>query len=559
MDFILSFKQKEFIALISGVFFVFLLTGVSLAAADTIYSQSSASADQNNEFVSTSINALYYENLLLIFDYDAEELDDTDSFTYGWRTISGDNDINTIPGTDESTDPNAPPTNEDEIDSVLTSLPENAQVADLMIYIKVTDNDNPASDSVYLSNLSVTGDLREATLKIIEPENNYDTVYGQYEFTAEYIDNDDNEDNAAWEIYEGTCDSSTGALVGNVDDLTDPFDFTEGSFSAFVDTTQFTSGNYCFSLRVFDNAEESSIESGRTFVIESSSTPYLDQIYGTKWEDVDGDGFFDEDEARLADWEIVLSNSDGEVDRVTTDEFGYYSFNVGPGNWTVTEINQEGWTPTGLRENGESVTVDQQTPECAFVIEEPIFNQNLLQVNSLDFPAVGGDFVTFATAEPFGNYSCDFGNQRNDDTEPEPEPEEEQSSSRSTGTKVGFRNAPSGQVLGASTSNGSVSGTPVCEPYLYDYMRADMVTYAREVMKLQYFLAGQGFFTPVTGIFDDATEANVRLFQAEHALDVLEPWDLEEPTGYVYKTTRWKINNIVCPGSETYPDLTPDL
>ena len=74
-------------------------------------------------------------------------------------------------------------------------------------------------------------------------------------------------------------------------------------------------------------------------------------------------------------------------------------------------------------------------------------------------------------------------------------------------------------------------------------------------MKLQMFLTGQGFYTPATGIFDAMTDANVRLFQAKYATEILAPWDITEPTGYVYKTTLWKLNNLVCPGSQAMPVL----
>mgnify|MGYP000008533503 CR=1 FL=1 len=72
----------------------------------------------------------------------------------------------------------------------------------------------------------------------------------------------------------------------------------------------------------------------------------------------------------------------------------------------------------------------------------------------------------------------------------------------------------------------------------------------------------QGFILlPITGVFDAATDAAVKEFQATHQADVLMPWfeaglmSHANPTGYVYKTTRWKINNIVCPGSEVLPEL----
>jgi peptidoglycan hydrolase-like protein with peptidoglycan-binding domain len=82
-----------------------------------------------------------------------------------------------------------------------------------------------------------------------------------------------------------------------------------------------------------------------------------------------------------------------------------------------------------------------------------------------------------------------------------------------------------------------------------------------EVLKLQLFLVAQGLVTDFDGVFGDNTAAGVRLFQSMHTSEVLQPWvdagaatDLT-PSGYVYKTTQWKINDMVCPGVATFPQL----
>ncbi len=82
-----------------------------------------------------------------------------------------------------------------------------------------------------------------------------------------------------------------------------------------------------------------------------------------------------------------------------------------------------------------------------------------------------------------------------------------------------------------------------------------------QVLKLQVFLNAQGFTTPLTGIFDADTEAQVKLFQTKYADTVIKPWfekgivPHNRPTGFVYKTTRWQINDIMCPGIEAYPSF----
>jgi len=89
---------------------------------------------------------------------------------------------------------------------------------------------------------------------------------------------------------------------------------------------------------------------------------------------------------------------------------------------------------------------------------------------------------------------------------------------------------------------------------LTDYMRRGVANNPEQVTKLQIFLGGQGFFTaPTSGFFGLITEAAVKSFQAKYAADILAPWVETTPTGYVFKTTRAKINDIVCAGSEAAP------
>jgi hypothetical protein len=82
-----------------------------------------------------------------------------------------------------------------------------------------------------------------------------------------------------------------------------------------------------------------------------------------------------------------------------------------------------------------------------------------------------------------------------------------------------------------------------------------------EVTKLQLFLNLFIGTTTITGIFDDATEARVIEFQELYRSEILDPWfergivPHNRPTGFVYKTTRWKINDIICPGFEPYPSF----
>jgi hypothetical protein len=70
------------------------------------------------------------------------------------------------------------------------------------------------------------------------------------------------------------------------------------------------------------------------------------------------------------------------------------------------------------------------------------------------------------------------------------------------------------------------------------------------VLKLQVFLRTyEGFSNvPTSGFYDKVTEEAVRAFQVRYGQDVLNPWGLGamEPTGYVFITTTYAINQIYC-------------
>jgi parallel beta-helix repeat protein len=133
------------------------------------------------------------------------------------------------------------------------------------------------------------------------------------------------------------------------------------------------------------------------------------------------------------------------------------------------------------------------------------------------------------------------------------------SGSRSTVKSGSGGGGTTGQVLGASTSTVDTTSvvstttppTPifVCTdlPYINSYMRRGQRNDPAEVMKLQNFLNRYMFSgLPVTGFFGPLTDAAVRAFQVRYSEQILAPWGITQPTGYVFKTTRWWINYISC-------------
>jgi hypothetical protein len=69
---------------------------------------------------------------------------------------------------------------------------------------------------------------------------------------------------------------------------------------------------------------------------------------GTVYNDLNGNGVMDPGEKALSKWTVNLLNSNGTVvASVTTNGTGTYSFaNLGPGHWTIQEVNQSGWYQT---------------------------------------------------------------------------------------------------------------------------------------------------------------------------------------------------------------------
>ena len=84
--------------------------------------------------------------------------------------------------------------------------------------------------------------------------------------------------------------------------------------------------------------------------------------------------------------------------------------------------------------------------------------------------------------------------------------------------------------------------------YLKEYIKYGADNNPEEVRKLQRFLRDYEGFSDieVTGFYDKKSFDAVSRFQEKYRDDVLDPWALEGPTGFVYITTKKKINEIYC-------------
>lgn len=121
------------------------------------------------------------------------------------------------------------------------------------------------------------------------------------------------------------------------------------------------------------------------------------------------------------------------------------------------------------------------------------------------------------------------------------------------------RGSSGGQVLGAAT--GPTIPADFC-PYLTSYLKYGAANDLWQVIKLQVFLnVFNNAGLTVNGIFDLPTLYAVNSFQSSYPVPIKQMW-LDAgipmpiwPTGYVYKTTSYQINKMLCPN--TLPPILP--
>lgn len=323
-------------------------------------------------------------------------------------------------------------------------------------------------------------------------------------------------------------------------------------------------------------------------------------IFGYKWNDLNNNGEWDDNEPGLEDWTIFADNGEEELE-TTTDEDGYYEFEVGSGEWVVSEEQQSGWTQTApfynedgtcefsLGQLSQGYEFAEGEHECSFgnYLEPEVegssiscsltANREEVSVGNqyfLSWSTSGATTVTIdneiGTVDASGSIELFAPEEEGEltftlvatDGEEEIVCTETVFIDEPSGGSNRRSSGPSGTVAGASISvpEPEVAGA-ACGLYLYEYMRLGQDNSFAEVIKLQVFLNMEGFPVAVTGTFDEATEAAVRAFQLAYADEVLIPWFNLDPsygtdsTGWVYKTTRWKINDIKCPDIEPFPEL----
>jgi len=452
---------------------------------------------------------------------------------------------------------------QDYDESILNVLVSGTNRIEMEVTNKAQNNgsyrSNPAGA---LFHISVEGDndscMRTtepafSSLTIDNPAVDAEVLSGSHTFMSTYKDFDNDEDEVFWAIRAGSCNGTD--LIGNTPQSPfgpSTFDDTTGAFETTVDMSTWTNGDYCLVVNPREDSGAPDERETRVFTLDNSTAvnpqPNTFRISGYKWEDENGNGLAEESESVLNNWTMFLSEegSDAAPVEVLTAGEGEYFFEVGVGTWTVTEKSRENWTQTGQFQNGDPVaSTSEAFGSCTFTISEDA---------DVEF------------------YTCSFGNQEDvDPIDPEepidPQEPVDETSTRSGGgggsTRVERVAQPMPLVLGATTD------APQFCPFLVDFQQMGATNDPVEVMKLQLFLnvfkdVYGGTENPVTGTFGEITDRNVKAFQETYRSEILDPWynagivPHNRPTGFVYKTTLWKINSMVCPDTAVLPDLSEE-
>jgi hypothetical protein len=371
-----------------------------------------------------------------------------------------------------------------------------------------------------------------------------------------YQDFDNDEDEVFWAIRAGSCngvDMAGNAPVSPLHPST--FDPVTGAFETTVDMSTWTNGDYCLVVNPREDAGAPNERETRTFTLNNQTItdpqPTLVTISGTKSTITDG-----EPAVLASGWVMELKDENGLVVATTsTGADGAYSFSEAPGIYEVHEVMQSPFTQFSVTALGGTTNTGNLAEYCEF---------NTMPLLATDDNNDDSSYQNLDSRV----YSCDFVNQTTTtggevDNGPGEVDLTPQRTSRSTGggTRIASRTlaapTPAPLVLGAATSQ--------C-PFLVDYMQMGVDNETLEVMKLQAFLnifrsMFGGTENPITGTFGEVTDANVKAFQQHFKTEILDPWynlgivPHDRPTGFVYKTTLWKINSLVCSEAVTLPEL----
>jgi hypothetical protein len=135
----------------------------------------------------------------------------------------------------------------------------------------------------------------------------------------------------------------------------------------------------------------------------------------------------------------------------------------------------------------------------------------------------------------------------NDETDPSSEGGSGGSSDSGSGGG-GSGGSGGGSVAGSATS------TEACDRYLTEFIKFGGKNNPEQVARLQHVLKDyEGADVEESGEYDQKTLSAVHAFQTKYWETILAPWNIKASTGFVYLTTRKKVNEIYCKNEVLFP------
>lgn len=391
---------------------------------------------------------------------------------------------------------------------------------------------NPGAETEVVGTFEVDYPVPVVAHIVIENPPEDDLVYNEVEqFVTIYTDDDDtNGEVLDWLIRRDDCENGP-IVMSSTTVATSTYAYSAPQLSVDVDTTVLPNGQYCFVVARVVPDDRDNLRTYRKFVVARYTEP-LYRVSGRIYEDVNGNGRYEESVDTPIPDRLVTMQRVGEMDflATTTDSTGMYQFDTEAGEWVVHDVLPTEWLQTAVFDGSEVV----YSAPWAMATTSPVACSALLVPTDVDGAIV--------------SQSCDFLSTRKGGKESTTD----NPRSHGDGTKVALPKTPTPKVLGVGTSTAS------CGRYLSSYLGPQWANAAFEVQKLQLFLTAEGWYTPLTGRYDEQTIAHVKALQNRERETILRPWllaslsDALTPTGVVYKTTRAYINNKICAGSDTY-------
>lgn len=239
---------------------------------------------------------------------------------------------------------------------------------------------------------------------------------------------------------------------------------------------------------------------------------------------------------------------------------------VSAGTWTVGEIQKAGYTATfggDCNASGQVIVGAGETKTCtitnndiapgAMACADGIDNDGDGLIDSAD-PGCSGSSDNDETDAP----PSSGGNGDSPPSSPGPV-----QSGGGNGGIIGLIGTASSSsvpaqvpaVLGVSKDAPPVASTESCDKYLTAFIKSAAKNDENQVRRLQYVLRDFEGVSGIelSGVYDAATLAAVHAFQTKYASEILKPWGIGKSTGFVYLTTRKKVNEIYCRDTKQFP------